>query len=101
MSTLRPIGERIVVQALEKEETTTFGLVLPPNAQELPQRGTVIAVGPGKLNPDGSHQSDACISVGDIVLYTKYAGHEVKVDGETYLIMTLDSVLGVLDDTVG
>lgn len=98
MTTLRPIGERIVVQALEKEDTTSFGLVLPPDAQELPQRGTVIAVGSGKWSSDGSYQHDPDVAVGDTVLYAKYAGHEVKVDGEQYLIINIEQVLGVLQN---
>lgn len=98
MTTLRPIGERIVVQAVEKEDTTSFGLVLPPDAQELPQRGLVIAVGDGKWTADGSFQHDPGIVVGETVLYTKYAGHEVTVDGEKYLILNFDNVLGVLDN---
>ena len=93
---LQPLGDRIVVQALAREEKTASGLFLPDTAQEKPIKGTVLAVGPGRILDNGQVQKIE-IKVGDIVLYDKYAGNEVKIDGEDFLIMQERQVIGIFD----
>ena len=87
---LRPLDDRVVVEPLEAEEMTAGGIVLPDAAKEKPQRGEVVAVGPGK---DGNLMT---VQVGDIVLYGKYSGQEISLDGQDYLIMREDDILVVL-----
>ena len=77
---IRPLDDRIVVEPLEAEETTSGGIVLPDNAKEKPQRGTVLAVGPGKLMDDGSRGA-VSVTVGDQVIFGKYGGTEIEIDG--------------------
>ncbi|MEO1616913.1 MAG: co-chaperone GroES [Planctomycetota bacterium] len=93
---LQPIGERIVVQREESEETTAGGIVLPDSAQEKPARGTVVAVGTGKLLDDGS-RSESQLSAGDKVLFSSYAGESVELDGVELLLMREDDVLAVVE----
>lgn len=93
---LQPIGERIVVQREEVEETTAGGIVLPDSAKEKPARGTVVAVGTGKLLDDGS-RSQSQLSQGDKVLFSSYAGEAVEIDNEEYLLMREDDVLAVVE----
>lgn len=88
---MKPINDRVVVKPAEAEETTKGGILLPDTAKEKPQRGEVIAVGPGK---DGNLMT---VSVGDIVLYGKYAGQEISHQGHDYLIMREDDILVILD----
>ena len=92
---IQPLHDRIVVEAAVKEEKTASGLYLPDAAQEKPQRGTVIAVGPGK-RLDSGQLSALDIKVGDTVLYGKYGGTEVTVDGKDVIILRADDVLGVI-----
>jgi chaperonin GroES len=92
---IQPLHDRIIVEAAPKEEKTASGIILPDTAQEKPQRGTVIAVGPGK-RLDSGQLATIDIQVGDTVLYGKYGGTEVKVDGQDYIILRADDVLGVL-----
>ena len=92
---LKPLDDRIVVQPDKAEEKTKSGIYLPEAAKEKPQTGTVVAAGPGKTNDDGQRVSLA-VSVGDTVLYGKYAGTEVELDGETYMIMRESELLGVM-----
>ena len=92
---IQPLHDRIVVEAAVKEEKTASGLYLPDAAQEKPQRGTVIAVGPGK-RLDSGQLSALDIQVGDTVLYGKYGGTEVTVDGKDVIILRADDVLGVI-----
>ena len=94
---IQPLHDRIVVEAASKEEKTAGGLYLPDAAQEKPQRGTVIAVGPGKRLDSGA-LSELGISVGDTVLYGKYGGTEVSVDGKDVIILRADDVLGVIGE---
>ena len=82
---LQPLEDRIVVQANEGDQTTASGLVIPDTAKEKPQEGTVVAVGPGRWNEDGDGRIAIDVKVGDTVIYSKYGGTEVKVDGEEYL----------------
>jgi len=93
---LKPLGDRIVVKQLEAEETTKSGLVLPDTAKEKPQEGKVISVGTGRLLDDGTVKKLE-VKAGDRILYGKYAGTEVHVDGEDYLILREDDVLAVVE----
>jgi chaperonin GroES len=93
---LQPLEDRIVVQANESDQTTASGLVIPDTAKEKPQEGTVVAAGPGRWNEDGSGRVALDVKVGDVVIYSKYGGTEVKVDGEEYLILSARDVLAVL-----
>ncbi len=92
---LQPMGERIVVQREESVETTAGGIVLPDSAQEKPARGTVVAIGTGKLLDDGT-RGQSQLSQGDHVLFSSYAGEGVEIDGEEYLLMREDDVLAVI-----
>lgn len=89
---LKPLDDRVVVQPLEAEETTAGGIVLPDAAQEKPQRGTVLAVGPGKLLDSGD-RSAVSLAVGDEVLFGKYGGCDIEVDGEEVKILRESDVL--------
>jgi len=93
---LKPLGDRIVVKPLDAEENTSGGIVLPDSAKERPHTGEVIAVGPGKTLDNGT-VSPMEVSVGDKVVYSKYGGTEVKVDGQDVLIMRQDDILGVVE----
>ena len=92
---LSPLGDRVVLKQLEAEETTKSGIVLPGNAQEKPQQAEVIAVGPGGV-VDGK-EVEMQVSVGDKVIYSKYAGNEVKVDGEEYIIVKQNDILAIVE----
>ena len=89
---LRPLDDRVVVKPLDAEEKTAGGIVLPDTAKEKPQRGKVTSVGPGKLLDDGARAAIA-VSVGDEVLFGKYSGNEVKVDGVEYKILRESDIL--------
>jgi len=91
---LKPLGDRVIIKVLEKEEKTSSGIVLPDKAKEKPQEGEVVAVGPGKLLDDGS-KSQMDVKVGDKVVYSKYAGTEIKIDDVEYLIVRQDDILGI------
>jgi chaperonin GroES len=89
---LKPLGDRLIVQAIEEEEPTVSGIVLPDTAKEKPQKGKVLAVGDGRLDDDGK-RIPLDVSEGDEVLYSKYGGTEIKVDGEDLLVMRESDVL--------
>ena len=89
---LKPLGDRLIVQAVEEEETTASGIVLPDTAKEKPQRGKVLAVGDGKVEEDGK-RIPLDVAEGDEVLYSKYGGTEIKVDGEELLVLRESDVL--------
>lgn len=89
---LRPLDDRVVVEPKEAEETTAGGIVLPDTAKEKPQRGTVIAVGPGKLLDNGS-RAEMSVAVGDEVIYGKYSGSEVEIDGKEVKILRESDIL--------
>jgi chaperonin GroES len=93
---LKPLGDRVVVKALESETTTVGGIVLPDSAKEKPQRAEVLAVGPGKLLESGK-RSQVDVKPGDVVVYSKYGGTEIKVGGEEYIILRADDILGVVE----
>ena len=92
---LRPLQDRILVQRVEEETTTKGGIIIPDTAKEKPAEGKVIAVGNGKVGEDGKRVALE-IKAGDRILFGKYAGTEVKIEGEEFLIMREDDVLGVI-----
>ena len=93
---IRPLQDRILVQRLEEEEKTKGGIIIPDTAKEKPAEGKVVAVGNGKLGDDGK-RIPLEIKKGDKVLFGKYSGTEVKIEGEEYLIMREDDILGVIE----
>ncbi len=92
---IRPLNDRILVKRLEGEEKTAGGIIIPDSAKEKPAEGEIVAVGPGKLN-DAGERVALNVAVGDRVLFSKYGGTDVKLDGEDYLIMREDDILGVV-----
>jgi chaperonin GroES len=93
---IRPLQDRIIVKRIEEEEKTKGGIIIPDTAKEKPMEGKVVAVGKGKVMEDGKlHPVD--VKVGDRILFGKYAGTEVKIDGEEHLIMREDDILGVIE----
>ena len=93
---LKPLEDRIVVSPLEAEQVTASGLVIPDTAKEKPQEGKVIAVGPGRVDDKGV-RVPVDVQVGDVVLYSKYGGTEVKYSGEVYLVLSARDVLAVIE----
>jgi chaperonin GroES len=94
---IKPLGDRVVIKALASEEKTKSGIVLPDTAKEKPQEGEIVAVGPGRVLENGSRAALE-VKVGDRVIYSKYAGTEVKKDGEEYLILNGDrDILAVVE----
>jgi chaperonin GroES len=94
---IRPLQDRIIVKRIDEEEKTAGGIIIPDTAKEKPQEGKVIAVGKGKVSDDGKTIA-LDIKKGDKILFSKYAGSEVKVNGTEYLIMREEDVLGVVED---
>ena len=93
---IRPLQDRILVKRLETEEKTAGGIIIPENAKEKPMEGKIIAIGNGKTLENGSvHKPD--VKVGDTVLFSKYAGSEVKIDSVEHLVMKEDDILGVIE----
>jgi chaperonin GroES len=90
---LKPLGDRLIVRAIEEEETTSSGIVLPDTAKEKPQKGKVLAVGDGRVNEDTGKRTPLDVAEGDEVLYSKYGGTEIKVDGEELLVLRESDVL--------
>src|ERR1700749_913176 len=93
---LKPLEDRIVVQPLEAEQVTASGLVIPDTAKEKPQEGKVLAVGPGRFDDKGT-RVPVDVQVGDVVLYSKYGGTEVKYSGEEYLVLSARDVLAIIE----
>jgi chaperonin GroES len=93
---IKPLDDRIVVRPLDAEQTTASGLVIPDTAKEKPQEGEVLAVGPGRWDEDGEHRIPLDVNVGDVVLYSKYGGTEVKYSGQDYLILSGRDVLAII-----
>ena len=93
---VRPLHDRIIAQRLEEEEQQVGGIIIPDTAKEKPQQGKIVAVGKGKVKEDGGIQP-MDVKDGDTILFGKYSGQEIKLDGEDYLIMREDEVLGVVN----
>ena len=93
---IRPLQDRVIVKRLEEEKSTVAGIIIPDTAKEKPQKGSIIAVGPGKKSEDGK-VSPLDVKVGDNILFSKYAGTEIKVEGEEYVIMREDDIVGVIE----
>jgi chaperonin GroES len=93
---IRPLQDRVIVQRVQEEERTKGGIIIPDTAKEKPQEGKVVAVGKGKVNDDGK-LIPLDVKVGDRILFGKYSGSEVKLEGEELLIMREDDILGVLE----
>jgi chaperonin GroES len=93
---IKPLEDRVVVQTLEAETTTASGLVIPDTAKEKPQEGQVIAVGPGRIDDNGN-RVPLDVAVGDVVIYSKYGGTEVKYRGEEYLILSARDILAIVE----
>ena len=93
---IKPLEDRIVVKPLDAEQTTASGLVIPDTAKEKPQEGKVLAVGPGRFDDKGA-RVPVDVQVGDVVLYSKYGGTEVKYSGEEYLVLSARDVLAVVE----
>ncbi len=93
---IRPLNDRILVKRLEEEEKTKGGIIIPDTAKEKPAEGEVVAVGPGKMN-DAGERIAMDVKEGDRVLFSKYGGTDVKLEGEDYLIMREDDILGVIE----
>ncbi|MDN5292931.1 MAG: chaperonin GroES [Eubacteriales bacterium] len=92
---IKPLADRVVVKPLEVEEKTASGIVLPDTAKEKPQQGEVVAVGPGRLLDNGE-RAPMEVKVGDKVIYSKYAGTEVKIEGQEYLILNERDILAIV-----
>lgn len=92
---LKPLADRVIIKPSEAEETTKGGIILPDTAKEKPIEGTVVAIGPGKISDDGK-QVKPEVKVGDKVLYGKYSGTEVTVEGEEYLIMRESDIFAII-----
>jgi chaperonin GroES len=93
---IRPLHDRIVIQRLDEGEQKVGGIIIPDTAREKPQKGKVIAAGAGKIRDDGTRQAPD-VKAGDLILFGKYSGQEIRLDGEDYLIMREEEVLGVID----
>ena len=94
--TVRPLHDRIIVQRIDEGEQKVGGIIIPDTAKEKPQQGKVIAAGTGKVRDDGTRQPPD-VKTGDLILFGKYSGQEIKLDGEDYLIMREDEILGVIE----
>ena len=94
MASIKPLGDRVLVSADVAEEKTSSGIIIPDTAKEKPQQGTVVAVGPGRV--ENGNKIDMTVKEGDKVLYGKYAGTEVTLDGDEYLIMRESDIVGIL-----
>jgi chaperonin GroES len=93
---LKPLGDRLVVKPIEQEEVTSGGIMLPDTAKEKPQKGEVLAAGPGNRN-DAGERVEMDVKVGDTVLYAKYAGTEIKLEGEKVLVLRESDILAIIE----
>jgi chaperonin GroES len=93
---IRPLHDRIIIQRLDEGEQKVGGIIVPDTAKEKPQQGKVIAAGTGKIRDDGTRQPPD-VKAGDLILFGKYSGQEIRLDGEDYLIVREDEVLGIID----
>jgi len=92
---IRPLGDRVLVLRIDEEEKTPGGIIIPDTAKEKPQEGKIVAVGPGRVNEKGERNA-LDVKAGDRVLFGKYAGNEIKIDGVEHLIMQEDDILGIV-----
>lgn len=93
---IKPLGDRIVVERLEEETKSAGGIIIPDNAKEKPKEGKVLAVGPGAKDENGK-RAPMDVSVGDTILFTQWAGNEIKIDGKEYLVMKESDVIGIIE----
>ena len=93
---IRPLQDRVIVRRIEEEEKTKGGIIIPDTAKEKPQEGKVVAIGKGKVNDDGK-LTPLDVKVGDKILFGKYSGSEIKMNGEEHLIMREDDILGIVE----
>jgi len=93
---IKPLQDRIIIKRMEGEEKTKGGIIIPDSAKEKPMEGKVIAVGPGKLNEKGTRVAPE-VKAGDLILFGKYAGTEIKIDGEEHLILREDDIMGIIE----
>ena len=96
MASIEPLGDRVVVQPKEAEEKTDSGLYIPESAQDKPQKGTVVAIGPGRV--ENGNEIEMTVEEGDEILYGKYAGTEVTLDGQEFLIMRETDIFGIINE---
>ncbi|MBJ7244143.1 MAG: co-chaperone GroES [Actinobacteria bacterium] len=94
---LKPLGDRVIVRAIDEEETTASGLLLPDTAKEKPQKGEIVAAGEGRWDEDGEKRVPLDVSKGDVVLYSKYGGTDIKVDGEDLLVLRESDILAIVE----
>ncbi len=92
---IKPLEDRIVIQQLEAEQVTTSGIIIPDSAKEKPQEGTVVSVGPGRVDDNGN-RVPIDVAIGDVVLYSRYGGTEVKYDGVEYLVLSARDILAIV-----
>jgi len=95
---IKPLGDRLVVERLEQEEKTSGGIIIPDTAKEKPKQGKVLAVGPGAKDEHGK-RVPVDVQAGDIVLFTQWAGNEIKIDGKDYLVLKESDVIGIIEET--
>ena len=93
---IKPLQDRVIVKRMEEEEKTAGGIIIPDSAKEKPQQGKIMAVGPGKVMDNGT-RLEMTVKKGDLVLFGKYSGTEIKIDGDDVLIMREDDILGIVD----
>ncbi len=94
MANIKPLSDRVLVKPVQAEEKTSSGIIIPDTAKEKPQKGTVVAAGPGKV--ENGNKIEMSVKEGDVILYGKYSGTDVSLDGEDYLIMRESDILGVI-----
>ena len=94
---VRPLGDKVLVQRADADETTEAGIILPESAKDKPREGTIICVGDGRLNHETGDREPFTVATGDRVLFTSYAGTEVKIDDTDYIIMTEEDILGIVE----
>jgi len=97
---IKPLGDRLVVERIEQEEKTAGGIIIPDTAKEKPKQGKVLAVGPGAKDENGK-RIPVDVEAGDIVLFTQWAGSEIKMDGKDYLVLKESDVIGIIEETSG
>ena len=98
-SNLRPLADRVIVEPLERDETTAGGILLPETAKEKPQEGKILAVGPGRWDEDGKKRLPLEVAIGDRVVYAKYSGTEIKLGDKKLLILGEKDILAVMEDS--